>query len=173
MKHAVLLLACALSLASCRSLFRSDVHVDDGMAAAWFENLKGLEGEWVAGEGSASPGDRATYRVTAAGSAVVETVFAGTDHEMVTVYHLDGGDLMLTHYCAAGNAPSMRALPGSDADHVAFECIGGRNMTEADGHMHTAQWNFIDADHARSTWHFYAGGEPDEAPFVTNLERVE
>ena len=51
----------------------------------------------------------ARYAVTAAGSAVVETVFPGTEHEMVTVYHADGSDLVLTHYCMEGNQPRMRA----------------------------------------------------------------
>ena len=59
---------------------------------------------------SGQPTDQvvSTYRVTAAGSAVMEVLFPGTDHEMVTVYHQDGDDLILTHYCAAGNQPRMK-----------------------------------------------------------------
>src|SRR5437868_15374337 len=73
--------------------------------------LKGLAGEWT---GKAKHGDMeheatVTYKVTAGGSAVVETVFPGTEHEMVTVYHQDGDDLVLTHYCMLGNQPRMRA----------------------------------------------------------------
>jgi hypothetical protein len=43
---------------------------------------------------------RVEYRVTGAGSAVVETLFPGTPHEMVTVYHARKGVLCMTHYCA-------------------------------------------------------------------------
>ena len=45
------------------------------------------------------------YGVTAAGTAVMEALFPETDHEMLTVYHLEGNDLVLTHYCAMGNQP--------------------------------------------------------------------
>lgn len=60
-----------------------------------FELFKKLNGEWI---GKASHGDvqfdsKVQYRVTSAGSAVVETLFGGTEHEMVTVYHQNGDDL--------------------------------------------------------------------------------
>ena len=48
------------------------------------------------------------YKLTGAGSALVETQFPGTGHEMVSVYHLDGDDLRMTHYCAAGNQPRVK-----------------------------------------------------------------
>src|SRR5262249_22552816 len=69
---------------------------------AGFEQFKLLAGEWT---GQAVKGPkagmevRAAYKVTAGGSAVVETLFPGTDHEMITVIHRDGDDLLLTHYC--------------------------------------------------------------------------
>src|SRR5882762_11523952 len=81
-------------------------------ASASLERLKTLAGEWVAAEDGdmAKKGDLvARYAVTASGTAVVETVFPGREHEMVTVYHDDGPDLVLTHYCMEGNQPRMRA----------------------------------------------------------------
>src|SRR5262245_1647364 len=81
------------------------VVVAGGEEAASLERFKALEGEWVAAESGemAHAGDlMARYHVTAAGSAVVEEVFPGTPHEMVTVYHLDGKELVLTHYCMNG-----------------------------------------------------------------------
>jgi len=61
------------------------------------ERLKALAGDWVAAEDGemAKKGDLVSrYAVAASGSAVVETVFPGTPHEMVTVYHADGPDLV-------------------------------------------------------------------------------
>src|SRR5690348_14678733 len=43
------------------------------------------------------------FKLTGAGSALVETQMPGAAHEMVSVYHLDGDDLRMTHYCAAQN----------------------------------------------------------------------
>jgi len=56
--------------------------------SAPLERFKTLAGEWVAAEDGdmVKKGDLvARYAVTASGTAVVETVFAGSEHEMVTV----------------------------------------------------------------------------------------
>ena len=55
------------------------------------------------------------FRVTAGGSAVEETVFPGTEQEMVTLYFVRDGRLQLTHYCMAGNQPHMLAQPAKAA----------------------------------------------------------
>jgi len=69
------------------------------------ERFAGLAGEWV---GKGMHGDmghetRVVYKVSSAGSVVVETIDPGTDHEMITVIHPDGDSLLLTHYCMLGN----------------------------------------------------------------------
>src|SRR5688500_9647707 len=84
----------------------------DTPASPALERFKALAGEWVSLEDGemVKKGDLvARYAVTAAGTAVVETVFPGSGHEMVTVYTADGPDLVLTHYCMEGNQPRMRA----------------------------------------------------------------
>jgi hypothetical protein len=135
-------------------------------AQAQFEQLKKLAGTWT---GKASHGDAAhdatiNYRVTAAGSAVEETIFSGTDHEMVTMYHLDGNSLILTHYCALGNQPRMRSEPGSDPKKIVFRFLDGTNMNAAkDMHMHEATMELVDADHLRATWTAYSDGKPEHS----------
>ena len=66
----------------------------------------------------------ARYAVTAGGTAVMETVFPGTQHEMVTVYHADGPDIVLQHFCMEGNQPRMRAKAPAAA-RVEFAFDGG------------------------------------------------
>ena len=79
-----------------------------------------------------------SYRVTGAGSALVETQFPGSPHEMVTVYYVDGNDLVLTHYCAARNQPRMKLVRATDTDLV-FEFTGRSNLDPAkDMHTHDA-----------------------------------
>ena len=84
------------------------------------EALKKLAGDWVAvgKDGKATAKVISSIRVTSAGTAVQETLFPGSDHEMVTMYHLDGDDLILTHYCSLGNQPRLRAEPGKDSEEV-------------------------------------------------------
>ena len=133
-------------------------------AQACFDQLKKLEGEWV---GSFSHGGEAAgettirYKLTGAGSALVEYLFEGTDHEMLTLYHLDGDRLLLTHYCAAQNQPRLCAKLGENSKTIEFNFLDGTNMdVEKDMHMHNATIEFIDDDHFRSEWTSYVGGKP-------------
>lgn len=128
------------------------------------DRFKALAGTW---EGTVTHGDEpqhatVTYAVTAGGSAVAETLFPGTEHEMLTVFYLDDGKLTLTHYCMLGNQPRMQAAPASGDDTVAFNFAGGTNIADPkqDMHMHEASYTFTDADHLRTTWTMYQQGEP-------------
>jgi hypothetical protein len=134
----------------------------NGAAAAGFARLKALSGEWVAAEDGplAKKGDLvARYAVTAGGSAVVETVFPGQAHEMVTVYHVDGPDLVLTHYCMDGNQPRMRARK-AEGPRLDFAYDGGTNIDpRRDRHMNSAWLEFLGADEIRSEWTELAEGK--------------
>ena len=126
------------------------------------EMIKRLAGEWEAliPESKEGHKGKVTYRVTSAGSAVLETAFADTDHEMVTVYYEDGGDLVLTHYCALHNQPRMRAEPGSAPNQISFKFAGGTNINpEKDMHMHEAKFTFVDDDHVKAEWTLFKDGK--------------
>ena len=128
-----------------------------------FDRFRGLEGTWVAAEDGpmAKKGDAvARYHLTGGGTAVVEELFAGTAHAMTTVYHRDGDDLVLTHYCMTGNQPRMRAKP-TEGTTVSFAFDGGTNLDPAkDEHMHAATFTFLSADEIRTAWLEHAGGKP-------------
>jgi hypothetical protein len=135
---------------------------DSAPAASAFERFKALAGEWIDVDGVAGPKGAvlATYRLTGAGTAVVETLFPGSKHEMTTVYHRDGRDLVLTHYCAGGNQPRMRARTVT-GNTVAFAFDGGTNFDPAvDAHMHEAQIEFISAHEVRARWQSWDKGQP-------------
>src|SRR3954447_19979613 len=80
-----------------------------------FETMKKLAGTWLAADEDGKPTDQVTsiIRVTAGGSAVHETLFPGQPHEMVSIYTVEGPDLVMTHYCALGNQPRLKAEPKS------------------------------------------------------------
>jgi len=132
-------------------------------ASPALEKFKILAGDWVAAEDGdmVKKGDLvARYAVTASGSAVVETVFPGSEHEMVTVYHADGPDLVLTHFCMEGNQPRMRAR-GAQGSRFEFAYDGGTNIDpQRDRHMHSASFEFVGADEIRSEWTELAEAKP-------------
>jgi hypothetical protein len=132
-------------------------------AATAFERLKALEGEWMDVEGifGKQGAVAVTYRVTGGGTAVVESFPVGTPGEMVTVYHKDGNDLVLTHYCSAGNQPRMRAKTVS-GNTLAFEFDGGANIDRATtSHMHSVKFEFLGPDEIRATWGNWEKGKPN------------
>ncbi|HLJ12135.1 MAG TPA: hypothetical protein VKU82_13155 [Planctomycetaceae bacterium] len=134
----------------------------NGKLAA-FEQFKQLAGEWVGKEvkgPNAGIEVRVAYKVTSAGSAVVETLFPGTEHEMVTVIHRDGDDLVLTHYCALGNQPQMKASGKGEDKKIEFKFVRATNLkSEKDMHMHDVAFTFVNKDTLKSEWTHYDDGK--------------
>lgn len=127
------------------------------------EKLKKLAGTWVAADKDGKPTDEvvSVFKVTAAGSTVHETLFPGQPHEMVSVYHLDKGELVMTHYCALGNQPRMKADPKSADNQIKFNFAGGTNLDPAkDKHMHGGTLTFIDDDHIEFAGEAWEDGKP-------------
>ena len=138
-----------------------------------FEKLKTLAGTW---EAKTPDGvETIKYRVASAGSVVIEDLFPGTDHEMMTVYHMDGDELVATHYCAAGNQPRFKLdLAMSTGDTLAFGFNGGSNMKPSDGHIHQGSIRLVDADHVEEEWAFWKGGKAEHsATFKMTRKRSE
>jgi hypothetical protein len=141
-----------------------------------FEKMKSLVGTW---KGKASHGESevfdasVTYRLTGGGSALVETLFPGTPHEMVTVYTRDGDSILLTHYCTMGNQPRMRCTPTADLSTLKFDFVDGGNMTSVnDPHMHSLVMTFDGPDKLGESWSMYEDGKPtSKAKFA--MERVK
>lgn len=137
---------------------------DADAAHQGFEKLKALNGEW---EVAAVPsnhehgpmGGTVSYKVTAGGSAVLETLFGSSEHEMVTLYYVDGNTLALTHYCMLGNRPHMLAQPDSSPSKLVFKCADGDKI-ESDAHMHQVTITFVDPDHLKTEWVLNNGGKP-------------
>jgi hypothetical protein len=134
------------------------------------EKLKALAGTWVEADKDGKPTDKvvSVVKVTASGSAVHETMFPGEAMEMVSVYHRDGDDLVMTHYCALGNQPRMKADPKSPANQIRFLFAGGTNFDPAkDMHMHEGTLTFVDDDHIEFSGVAWVNGKPAEDHCVT------
>lgn len=131
-------------------------------AKAAFERLKALSGEW---QGNVTTKDgppaQVTYRVASNGNVVMEDLFPGTSHNMISMYHLDGGELMITHYCALGNRPTLKlATAQASPGEMRFEFAGGTGFKpESDIHVHSGRIVFVDADHIEAEWAVYAAGQ--------------
>jgi len=139
-----------------------DAQVQSRDKAPGLDALKRLAGDWVGTikHGSNEHDVTVSYKVTSAGSAVVETLLAGTEHEMITVYYEDGDDLVLTHYCMLHNQPHMRAKSHGAADKLGFQFDGGTNInSDKDQHMHDLTLQILSDDHIQAAWTMYKDGK--------------
>ena len=161
LKHLTATLLSAALLAATVALAESRSQTVITPKAA-FEKLKSLSGEWRGTEGDKDKGPPAavTYRTTSGGSAVVETLFPGSDHEMVTLYHLDGDKLVLTHYCLLANQPKMALTGKSTDDELVFDFAGGSNVKpKTDKHMHSLRLRFENKESIASEWDMFDAGK--------------
>jgi hypothetical protein len=138
-----------------------------------FETMKELAGNW---EGKVTVaehsemnnmGGHVSFRVTSMGNALVhEMQGEGRPDHPVTMFYLDGGRLVLTHYCDAGNRPRMAGKISPDGKTVEFEFIDVAGSTEY-GHMHHAVFTILDGDHHTEDWTYM---EPGDKPVHAHME---
>lgn len=150
---------------------------EDNSGATMFAQLKSLAGDWRGtfewsgartGKGSMD----ASYYLTAYGSALVENLIAEDGPVMTSVYHLDGSDLRMTHYCGAQNQPRLKAERIDSAQGaIDFGFVDITNLKSADApHVHGLELRLIDSDHITVTFLFQGGGKESRERIA--LDRV-
>jgi hypothetical protein len=130
---------------------------------AAFEKLKALAGDW---EGKSTKGwtEKISYQVIAGGSVLMEVSYGAHPNEwMATMVHMDGENLMLTHYCVAKNQPRLRATEISDdLSSITFTFLDATNLPSRDkGHMDKCVMRLSGADAFTSRWTWYQNGKED------------
>src|SRR5438045_8155180 len=93
--------------------------------------------QWTGGRNN-SGSMNASYYLTGNGSALVENLMNESTPVMPSVYHLDGRDLRMTHFCGAQNQPRLKARR-IDLDHGAidFEFVDATNLLSPEApHVH-------------------------------------
>jgi len=108
----------------------------------------------------------ASFRLVSDGSVLMNVLAAGTSHEMITMFHLDGSDLLATHYCAAHNQPRFRFVPSPGPNVVAFEFKDATNLSSpAAPHMVSVKFILLDPNHHVEEWTFLANGQTNTRRF--------
>ena len=147
-----------------------------GEKAGVMEKLAALEGDWMLLDEDGRETDvvGSTFRLTAGGSAVVETMFPNSSdgHEMVNMYHADGDRVLMTHYCAAGNQPRL-VVETTDDDNrleLRFESITNLASPKS-AYMSQAVYVFDGDDRLTTTWRSMVDGELTEEKTTIELKR--
>ena len=126
-----------------------------------FDKMKSLAGKW---EGSAMEDGKAIptnahFQIISDGSVLMGWLNEGIADEMVTMFHVDGGDLMATHYCSAHNQPRMILTPGGDPNKLVFKFKDGTNIGADAGHMHEVTFTIDAPDHHTEDWAYLEKGK--------------
>jgi len=148
-----------LSLSLCVSATAQEMHPPARSTPA-FDQLKSLAGEW---ERTNTQGSKVslTYQVVSNGSVLMERLKSGDMSEMITMYSLDGDHIVATHYCSAGNQPTMQTPAATAATgkyDFSFVRVSG-TRTPDEGHMVALSVTMPDKDHLTQVWTFQDHGK--------------
>ena len=136
-------------------------------ASRAFERLRMLTGDWEGtsewtGGRTGAGRMRASYSLTGNGSAVVENLIPSgeTVPAMTSIYHLDGSDLRMTHYCAARNQPRLKATRiENDGSSVTFSFVDATGLDANPAHVSAVRLQMLPADHLQIRFTFEGGGK--------------
>lgn len=171
MKSRILIVALA-ALAGLATISMADQPKHDAMGPSnpGFERLKTLIGMWRTKGEDGKPAT-ISYSLVSNGSALLETLGPEKEPHMVTMYHADGGNVLMTHYCGVANQPRMRASsPAADAKLMEFVFVDCTNLPAPEaGHMHHLTVTFVDKNHFTQEWTWAEKGT--EAKTVFHFER--
>jgi hypothetical protein len=156
MKSVRITLSILLVLAATMAMAQND-------AQKTFAKLKTLDGVWE-GKDPRGKDVKVSYRATSGGSALVSEIMG--EEDMITMFHLDGDRVLMTHYCGAGNQPRMKASASPDGKTITFDFVDATNLpSPEDGHMHRVVMNLIDGNHHTEEWTFLDHGKEMKETF--------
>jgi len=145
----------------------------DTAADRLFERLRRLAGNWEGtlewSQGRTGSGKlTARYYLTGNGSAIVEDLLMGDEPTMTTVYHLDGADLRMTHFCGARNQPRLKAVRINDSAGIAeFTLVDVTNVGPKNpGYVEAFFIHILDADNLNLRFTFHG------APGIAGVENI-
>lgn len=134
-----------------------------GGNAAW-ESMKTLQGEWD-GLYDGKVKTSATYRLVSNGTALMESLVSPDASDMVTVYHQDGGRLLMTHYCSENNQPRMKSA-GTNPKRIEFSYVDATNLSSPDAmHMTGLVVTLSDPNHFTQEWTSSVKGKDQKSVF--------
>jgi len=161
MKHHMLVLAVLVALMA-TALFAGNPP-GGGKGEAGLEKLKSLVGTWNGKDNEGKP-VTLSYKIVSDGTSLMETLdMADNKETMITMYHLNGDKLMMTHYCSMGNQPRMRADSlSNDGKRLSFKFVDATNLaSKKDNHMSKLVFTFKDADHIVQEWTMLMEGKTE------------
>ena len=142
-------------------LFASSTLLAQSSAQKTLDRFKSMVGTWQ-GKSPSGGASQVSYHLAAGGTAVMADMNL-SGHEMLSMYYVDGDQLLMTHFCPSGNQPRMKAVISPDLNTVSFDFMDATNLPGPNaGHMHRAVFLFSDADHYTEEWTWKEEGKDNK-----------
>ena len=109
------------------AIFVATAALAQSNSQAAFDKLKSLQGSW-SGKTMEGKNVQVTFRAISGGSAVESEIQGESEANMISVFHLDGDRLLMTHYCGVGNQPRMVGTLSSDGKTITFNFLDATNL---------------------------------------------
>ena len=124
-------------------IFSTQLTAKEKVAAAdIYSQLKSLVGVWVK-EGATQSKFKISFELTANETVLVETWMFEGKKRSLTLYHLDGMDLLATHYCPQGNQTRLQVSNDSTLSQISFKFKDATNLASLDySHQHSLGFVF-------------------------------
>jgi hypothetical protein len=134
-------------------------------SVATFTQMKSLVGEWDAIQDGVPV--KETYNLTANGTALMAETRPRNEPAMITMFTVDGDDLVATHYCVSGNQPQMVThVPEDLRKGVTFTLGRVTGMkTPDDWHNTVVTIALADANHMTQRWTYLYKGKSGTTVF--------
>lgn len=142
---------------------------DEINAVEIFTQLKSLVGVWEK-EGSTNSNFNISFELTANDTTLIETWNNKGKKHSLTLYHLNGANLMATHYCPQGNQPRLHLSKSSTLGNISFEYLDSTNLKNLDdSHQHSLGFGISKSTnkvHRRETYLSKSGEDVSELILV-------
>lgn len=179
MKSIWIMLAVAVVSLSTLVLAGSDAQ-PKSEAQKSFDTMKTLAGVWK-GPVTVDPPQKdmdsdaamVSLRVTSRGNAIVHEMKDPSKpddptkyDDPITMFYVDNDRLLLTHFCDAGNRPTMAGKVSPDGKKVEFDFVNLSGSNQY-GHMYHAVFTIIDPNHHTEDWTYL---EPGDKPLHAHMD---
>lgn len=168
--HRVRVMACVVAVLFISS--PGSAYAEEERHRVVFDSIKSLEGDWVL-EDTENASVEISYRNVSASNIVIETYHPGRSTEETTVHYIDGGDLLLTHYCSLGPQSHMRLEKDAATDRFRYRSFDTTNMkTKNDRYMQSMELRIVSSTRIEATWTMFKDGKHAQS-FPFKLKRKE
>ena len=137
--------------------------------AQQFEHLKTFAGAWSV-EGSETLTIR--FEITANGTVLIENWETPSGLHSMTIYHMDGAELIGTHYCPQGNQPRLVAQGLTEHNIVRLTFKDATDLDSSEGFAHDLEFTYDDNGNLQRR-EVYWNSEGAESAFTYTLNKAD